>query len=62
MTPVVARQLWDEKHRFCADDSVQEADRVLSTHAGHGTSCAQVFAANAYSAERREQIECGGAR
>lgn len=49
ITPAML-QRWDAIHRFCTDDpgmigSLEEARRVLTIHAGHGTGCLQYLAA-----------------
>lgn len=54
MTPAYKRELWAIRHRFCNDTpgpiaALEEAQWVLTAHAGHG--CLQHLAAQARASE-----------
>jgi hypothetical protein len=55
VTIAAERDLWRERHRYCADtavfDSFDEARYVLGEHAGHGGTCLQYVAALARTTE-----------
>jgi hypothetical protein len=57
--PIKIRDLWRQRHRFCADSpeeivDLDEARFVLGDHAGHGGSCLQFQAAL-----KRTSVVCG---